>query len=148
MLLGIVNISNAQEKDGGVGIGTTTPDLKSILDIVSTKKGILIPRLTTEGRETLQKSGTNNIVINGMLIFNIDTQKFNYWSIDHWVDLSSGGSGSLGPEIIVKEGIPTQPIGKNGDLYIDSITGNYYLKIGDKWIYEGNLKGPQGIPGT
>lgn len=36
-----------------VGIGTTTPDKSSILDIVSSNKGVLIPRMTTANRDII-----------------------------------------------------------------------------------------------
>ena len=55
-----------------VGIGTTTPDDSSILDIDSDSKGLLIPRLTTTQR--------NNIILpaTGLLIFNSTTSKFEF----------------------------------------------------------------------
>ena len=34
-----------------MGIGTTTPDVNTMLDIVSAKKGILIPRMTSAERD-------------------------------------------------------------------------------------------------
>ena len=55
-----------------VGIGTTSPDPSSILDIEASDKGILVPRLTTAAR---------NIIINpavGLLIFNLSTNHFEF----------------------------------------------------------------------
>jgi hypothetical protein len=36
-----------------VGIGTSTPNQSSILDLTSTSKGILIPRMTTTERNAI-----------------------------------------------------------------------------------------------
>ncbi|WP_418604293.1 hypothetical protein [Hwangdonia sp.] len=55
-----------------VGIGTTTPNTSSILDVESTDKGVLIPRLTT-----VQINAIVNPA-NGLLVFNSTTNRFEY----------------------------------------------------------------------
>ncbi len=55
-----------------VGIGTTTPDASSILDVESTDKGILIPRLTT-----VQINAITNPA-NGLIVFNTDLNEFHF----------------------------------------------------------------------
>jgi hypothetical protein len=47
-----------------VGIGTTTPDASSALDVYSTTKGLLMPRLTTTERDNISLPAT------GLMIFN------------------------------------------------------------------------------
>jgi hypothetical protein len=47
-----------------VGIGTTTPNVSSILDVSSTSKGVLMPRLTTTERDNISLPAT------GLMIFN------------------------------------------------------------------------------
>ncbi len=42
----ITSLSFAQ-----IGIGTTSPDASSVLDMTSTTQGVLIPRMTTEEKE-------------------------------------------------------------------------------------------------
>ena len=44
---------------GQVGIGTNTPDPKSILDISSTTKGVLIPRLSAAQQATCLTAARN-----------------------------------------------------------------------------------------
>ncbi|MEP6747581.1 MAG: hypothetical protein ABJB86_07635 [Bacteroidota bacterium] len=62
----------------GVGIGTTLPDAKSILDIKSTDKGILFPRLTTTQRDNIINPP------NSLHIFNTDQSCLNYYdSVNH-----------------------------------------------------------------
>jgi len=55
-----------------VGIGTTNPDDSSILDIESTNKGVLVPRLTTAQRNAIVNPATS------LLIFNTTTQQFEF----------------------------------------------------------------------
>jgi len=47
-----------------VGIGTSTPDASAKLDVSSTEKGFLVPRMTTEQRDLIPSPA------NGLLIFN------------------------------------------------------------------------------
>jgi hypothetical protein len=52
-----------------IGIGTVTPDVTSVLDISSTSKGLLIPRMTT-----LQRSAIQNPAL-GLIIYNLDEKR-------------------------------------------------------------------------
>ena len=81
-----------------VGIGTTTPDSSAILDITSTNKGLLIPRVT------LNDHTTPDPVANpatGLLIYNANGTEphgFWYWDGTEWVQVGSGsnsGGGTL-----------------------------------------------------
>ncbi len=50
-----------------IGIGTNSPDASAILDLSSTTKGLLMPRMTT-----LQQSNLVNPAI-GLTIFNVSS---------------------------------------------------------------------------
>ena len=65
-----------------VGINTSTPDASSILDIQSTDKGILIPRMTTAERIAITNPA------NGLMVYETTAQKFWYYNGSVWVDLS------------------------------------------------------------
>jgi len=73
-----------------VGIGTTTPDASSILDVESTDKGVLIPRLSTAQRNAITNPA------NGLMIYNTDLNEFqfNYGTpaIPNWSKISFNGS--------------------------------------------------------
>jgi hypothetical protein len=43
----------AMAQSGSVGIGTTTPNASAALDIQSTSKGVLVPRMTTAQRNAI-----------------------------------------------------------------------------------------------
>lgn len=55
-----------------VGIGTTTPDNSSILEVESTSQGILVPRLTTAQENAITTPAT------GLLIYNTDCKEFRF----------------------------------------------------------------------
>jgi hypothetical protein len=68
-----------------VGIGTTTPDVSSILDISSTSKGLLMPRLTTAERDNISQPAA------GLMIFNTtlnDVQLFTGTpTVPRWIGI-------------------------------------------------------------
>lgn len=62
---------NAQQ---GVGVGTTEPHESAILDVFSTTKGFLLPRMTAQQRISIQRPATGLVVyqtdlLNGAYIF-------------------------------------------------------------------------------
>ena len=76
-----------------VGIGTTTPDNSSILDLSSVNRGLLVPRMATAAMVGITSPA------NGLLIYNTDSACFCYWNSSAWISLcnGTGGSGSQGP---------------------------------------------------
>jgi hypothetical protein len=80
---------------GNIGIGTQTPDSSAILDVQSTTKGLLIPRLTLAQRIAITNPAK------GLLVYQTDnTQGIYYYSGTEWLIVNSGvkntGSGSNG----------------------------------------------------
>ncbi|MBO3117483.1 hypothetical protein J4050_12035, partial [Winogradskyella sp. DF17] len=73
-----------------VGIGTTTPDASSMLDIESTTSGILIPRMTQAQRLAI---GTP---ANGLLVYQTNGS-LGFWFYDGlgWNQLTFGASGEF-----------------------------------------------------
>jgi hypothetical protein len=76
LLILICGISFAQ-----VGIGTLTPDASSILDVTSTKQGMLLPRMTADERIGIA-------AIPGLLVYNLEELGFNTYDTS-WNDLST-----------------------------------------------------------
>ena len=50
--------------NGQVGVGTTTPDASSVLEIYSINKGVLVPRMTSAQRDAITNPA------NGLLVYN------------------------------------------------------------------------------
>jgi hypothetical protein len=86
-----VGFANAQ-----VGVGTTTPNPSSVLDVSSTTKGLLLPRLTTAQRNLIASPAV------GLTIYNTTTNCLNFYTGTAWnqdcgtapvvVEPSSGGT--------------------------------------------------------
>jgi hypothetical protein len=74
-------VLNVRSQSGSVGIGTTTPNASAVLDIQSTEKGILVPRMTT-----LQRNAINNAAT-GLLVFDNTTGSFWFRNSSNWVEL-------------------------------------------------------------
>ncbi|PDS25259.1 hypothetical protein B0A77_05335 [Flavobacterium branchiophilum] len=72
-----------------VGIGTTAPNDNAMLDIRSTTKGILMPRLTTTERNTLGTTllVTPDVLEKGMQVFDTNTNTIWFWNGAIWVEL-------------------------------------------------------------
>ncbi|HEX7367437.1 MAG TPA: hypothetical protein VF273_10100 [Pelobium sp.] len=104
---------------GSVGIGTTTPNSSAALDIVSTTKGMLVPRMTSGQRDAIANASV------GLLIFNITDAKFNYWNGAKWVGVGDELTWFTG------QGQPNQNAAKVNDLYLDEQTGDIYQRVYD-----------------
>ena len=69
------------------GIGTTTPDPSAQLEVSSTSKGFLPPRMTTEQRDNISNPAT------GLIIYNTTTNILEYKIASGWVSLISNPDG-------------------------------------------------------
>src|SRR6478752_6096450 len=66
---------------------------------------------------------------------------------------AEGPAGPAGPagasgSIRSGQGAPTAASGNDGDLYVDSSTGNFYIKISGAWSQQGSFRGPAGATGA
>jgi hypothetical protein len=68
-----------------VGVGTLTPNPNAALEIESTDKGLLIPRLTTAQRNIFGVGLTNTE--NSMLVYDVNDSVFYYWKATVWVPI-------------------------------------------------------------
>jgi len=71
--------------DGAVGIGTPSPAATALLDLTSTTKGFLPPRMTTVQRDAIASPAT------GLMIFNTTAAQYQFWNGTAWSGLGSGG---------------------------------------------------------
>jgi hypothetical protein len=78
--------TNTFPSTGAAGIGTTTPDASSLLEIKSTSKGILIPRMTQTQRNAIATPAT------GLMIYQTNnTPGFYYYDGSKWMAVSPKG---------------------------------------------------------
>ena len=85
-----INIILTPKGTGGVGIGSTTAAASSLLDLVSTTKGLLPPRMTTTQRDAISGPAT------GLTIYNTTTNKLNVYNGTAWVAAGANAAGSTG----------------------------------------------------
>lgn len=76
------------EGQGNVGINNPAPHASALLDLTSTNKGLLTPRMTTVQRTAIATPAT------GLLVFDTSLNAFWYYDGAAWVPLATGsGSG-------------------------------------------------------
>lgn len=68
------------DSSGHIGIGTSSPNSSSILDLTSTTGALLLPRMTTTQRNALTAT-------NGMLIYNTTDNKLQGYEGGAWANL-------------------------------------------------------------
>jgi hypothetical protein len=70
----------------GVAINTdaSAPAASAVLDVKSTDKGVLVPRMTTAQRTAIAN------VVKGLLVFDNSTSSFWFYNGGTWVELSTG----------------------------------------------------------
>lgn len=73
-----------------VGIGTSTPDNSALLDLSTTSKGLLVPRLSTTQKLTIPNPAT------GLLVYDIITSSFWYFNGTIWVEITFSSQGTNG----------------------------------------------------
>ena len=61
--------------------------------------------------------------------------------------ITKGDSGQDGKDILSGTSDPTSETGKEGDKYVNTTTGDIFVKKNGQWEREGNLKGPKGDKG-
>lgn len=71
-----------------VGVGTTTPNASAQLDISSTSKGLLIPRLTAAQRTAIASPA------NGLMVYETTTSSFWFYNGTAWSQMGTGGGSS------------------------------------------------------
>lgn len=84
----IATATNAQSVS--VNTDGTTADASAILDVKSTTKGVLVPRVTTAQRTAIASPA------NGLLVYDTDVKSFWYHNGIAWTNITgAGGGGTL-----------------------------------------------------
>jgi len=106
----------------GVGIGTTNPNSSALLDITSTTKGLLMPRMTTAQRNAIVSPAE------GLLIYNTTTEELNQrqngaWKIvinsDYWFR-GAGTMWNIGDNIGINTAGPGERLDVSGNIRTNS----------------------------
>ncbi|NQX81465.1 MAG: hypothetical protein HRT66_05665, partial [Flavobacteriaceae bacterium] len=142
-----------------IGIGTKNPDENSILEISSSDKGVILPRLYLK---SISESHPLKKHISGMIVYNIsnsDELSVGYYYNDgsKWIRFLSDNDNIENSESFILHGTYSdlnRNVGKEGDYFLD--LDNYRL-YGPKGVGNNNdswgttytsLKGAPGNEGT
>lgn len=66
---------------GQTGLGTASPNASAMLDITSTTRGFLPPRMTTAQRDAISTPA------DGLILYNSTTNKLQVRAASSWIDL-------------------------------------------------------------
>ncbi len=118
---------NLFAQDGGVSIGKGDADAdpSAILELVSTNKGLLIPRLSSGEREGIVSPAT------GLLVYDTTLSGFYYWTGSSWKAISgiNSSSGTIFPAS-----------GGEGDLFYNTTESVLYTYVEGAWRSVGSNK--------
>lgn len=126
---GAWGLANGMMTDNGSGVGINitgaNADASAIVDLTSTTKGVLVPRMTSAQRTTIATPAT------GLLVYDNTTNSFWFYNGTAWTELAAGGGGSddwtaSGTDIYnnntgnvgIGAPIPTHKLTVNGDAII------------------------------
>lgn len=78
------------DNGSGISINGANPDASALLDMTSTNKGVLVPRMTSGERSAIAGPAK------GLLVFDNTTSTFWYHNGTAWMELGAGGGGGGG----------------------------------------------------
>lgn len=155
----VILTSGAAFGQGNVGINNPTPHPKSLLDLTSTDKGLLVPRMTAAQRTAMFP--TPDATGRGMLVYQTDAaQGFHYYDGASWIFMdpaavpagwrTDGNAGTDAANDFVgttdaqglrfrTNGTERMRIAANGNLAIGAQTDpvNYRLYVENNAVYPG-----------
>lgn len=145
ILILIGSVSNAQ-----TGIGTLIPDPSSQLEVVSTNKGVLLPKVTLKG-ETDQTSIAGNKAATSLLVYNtglhpdFPIKGFMFWNGSKWRLLTDATTikakiegGLINQSAVLTPNSYTAGVNYNGILEVRYNGGNEgYYSEGESYQYNG-----------
>ena len=89
MIMLFVALSGAFAQSVSINTTGVAPDASAILDLSSTTKGMLLPRMTTVQRNSISSPAI------GLLVYDITLQKFYLYSSTGWTALLSGSNSVI-----------------------------------------------------
>ncbi|MDR1632116.1 MAG: hypothetical protein LBR97_04450 [Dysgonamonadaceae bacterium] len=136
LFIGFNQLTEAQVKIGGDGV--TPPHPSSILELESTDKGLLIPRLTADEINAISDPAKGLLVFNsesGLLQINTGTPDVPQWSslvVARGNDSATANKGALALPVGANEDRPSNPV--IGMLRYNTDESRFESFDGVKWV--------------
>jgi hypothetical protein len=151
----VLSGNDVYNTSGEVGIGTSSPSASALLDVTSTNKGILIPRMTASQKNAISSPTT------GLLIFQTDAPAgFYYYNGSSWISISNPGTTTRflphssnfthlnSGQSITSLGTGTYVAIGSSDLVIDVPSGYSSNKVLIKWDTWGDVSASSAAHGS
>jgi hypothetical protein len=141
-----------------VGIGISTPDGSALLDLQSTSKGFLLPRMTSTQRNAIPSPAA------GLMIFDTDKGAIYMFDGEEWLPLAVSKNG-----LYTQTRTPADPAALTGFGWQSCLSGNFaaissskgavlnistvvdtvyiYEKVGGSWTFRTKLTQSDAMPG-
>lgn len=92
--------------------------------------------------------GTNKDIYINTVTWDFFNKPTGTWSLLGNIKGVKGDQGVSGTKWYVADGLPGIGLGVQGDMYLNTTTGDHYTKSVGTWDFTGNIKGVNGLNGT
>jgi hypothetical protein len=137
----VVDNNNLYNNSNGVGIGTSSPDLSAKLDVSSTTKGFLPPRMTSIQRDAIVSPAV------GLVIFNISSNCLNFFNGVNWKQNCGTNMTPIG----AISALICSSSNSNGSLFVglaaNGVSNNILYVGGNSGTYNGQTISSTGVTG-
>lgn len=104
----------------GINTDNNVPDESAMLDVRSTDKGMLVPRMTTSQRTSISNPAT------GLLIFDTDTATFWFYTGARWENINPDLNANLSIQARLDRGETPMEIYSSDNSLLDALYGKTY----------------------
>ena len=117
-----------------LGIGTSTPNASALLDVTSTTRGAVLPRMNTTQMNAISSP------VAGLMVYNSDSASYVFYNGSVWLKMGSGSGGVSTPTLqqVITAGstlTTDNTIGGGGNtLNINNLWGLYIEAGNGRWI--------------
>ncbi len=138
------NTSNTHAQSMGISGVAIIPDPSSILEMRTTTKGMLIPRMTQAERDLISSPA------NGLMAYNTSTNQFNFFNGTQWIALKSDSTSDLTGEVTSVGNATTLGSFTSTSLStaLNNETGTASVVFSDSPVFTGTPVAPTAVIGT
>ena len=113
--IGVLSVVEGQN----IGINEPNPDNSALMEMTSSDKGLLVPRMTTAERDAIVNPA------DGLIIYNTNDTCLNLYRYDHWYNICCCDASTPSPFIICGSAMDVVDVtnGTTGEIWMDRNLG-------------------------